>query len=190
MAKLPSRKELAAKIDDLESRLLDFTLGAGTGAVLARSPTARAAAGRGVARFGVPGAIADVVLRGEESIPVRAGVYSVDQLMMLAEGAEMRSREMGVTPTGPVIAPTVPVTKKKVSKFNKAISAGMKKVKASKSYGKKGTISNAKNAFKAVSRTISGLGKRKMPAKGIRRAIASTPAAKIYKDEILRRKNK
>jgi hypothetical protein len=190
MAKLPSRRELADKIDELESRLLDFTLGAGTGAVLARSPTARAAAGRGAARLGPYGALADVVLRGEESIPVRAGVYSVDQLMMLAEGAEQFQRQSSVPLAEPVIAPTAPVTKKKVSKFNKAIKAGMAKVKSSKSFGKKGTISSAKRAFKTVSKTVSGLGKRKMPTKGIRRAIASTPAAKIYKDEILRRKKK
>jgi len=80
--------------------------------------------------------------------------------------------------------------KKKVSKFNKAVSAGMKKVKSSKSFGKKGTISNAKKAFSAVTKTVASLGKRKMPAKGIRRAIASTAAAKRYKDEILRRKMK
>jgi hypothetical protein len=190
MAKLPTRRELADKLDQLERDLAIFAGGAGAGAVLARSPATRAAVGSAVSPLILPTLAADVAIRGEESIPIRAGVYSADQLMMLAEGAEMRSREMGVTPTGPVIAPTVPVTKKKVSKFNKAISAGMKKVKASKSYGKKGTISNAKRAFKAVSKTVSGLGKRKTPAKGIRRAIATTPAAKIYKDEILRRKQK
>lgn len=80
--------------------------------------------------------------------------------------------------------------KKKVSKFNKAISAGMKTVRASKSYGKRGTISSAKKAFSAVAKTVAGLGKRKTPSKGIRRAIATTSAAKIYKDEILRRKMK
>jgi len=190
MAKLPSRRELAAKIDDLESRLFDFTAGAGVGAILARSPTARTAAVGAVSPLIIPSAIADVAIRREESIPVRAGVYTAEQLIMLAEGVEMRSREIGVTPTGPVIAPTVPVTKKKVSKFNRAISAGMKKVKSSKSYGKKGTISNAKKAFTTVTKTISGLGKRKTPSKGIRRAIATTPAAKMYKDEILRRKQK
>ena len=190
MAKLPSRKELADKINDLESRLFDFTAGAGVGAILARSPTARTAAAGAVSPLLLPSAIADVAIRREESIPVRAGVYTSDQLIMLAQGAEMRSREMGVTPTGSVIAPTVPVTRKTPSKFNKAIKAGMAKVRSSKSYGKKGTISNAKRAFAAVSKTVSGLGKRKMPAKGIRRAIASTPAAKIYKDEILRRKLK
>ena len=80
--------------------------------------------------------------------------------------------------------------KKKVSKFNKAISAGMKTIRSSKSYGKRGTISSAKKAFSAVTKTVASLGKRKTPSKGIRRAIATTPAAKIYKEEILRRKMK
>jgi len=80
--------------------------------------------------------------------------------------------------------------KKKASTFNKAVSAGMKKIKSSTSYGKKGSISNAKKAFSAVTKTVASLGKRKMPAKGIKRAIASTPAARKYKDEILRRKMK
>jgi len=188
MAKLPSRRELANKIDELEARLLDFSAGAGVGAVLARSPSARATVGRGVGKLGPYGALADLIVRQEESLPYRAGEFTADELVRLAREAEIHSREMGVTPTGPVIAPTVPVTKKTPSKFNKAISAGMKKVKSSSSYGKKGTISNAKKAFTAVTKTVSGLGKRKMPAKGIRRAIASTPAAKRYKDEILRRK--
>ena len=44
MVKLPSRKELAAKVDQLERDLAVFAGGAGTGAILARSPAARAAA--------------------------------------------------------------------------------------------------------------------------------------------------
>jgi len=190
MAKLPSRRELADKINQLERDLAIFAAGGGVGAVLARSPATRAAVGSAVSPLILPALAADVAIRQEESIPVRAGVYTAEQLIMLAEGVERRSREIGVTPTGPVIAPTVPVTKKKVSKFNRAISAGMKKVRASPSYGKKGTISNAKKAFSAVTKTVAGLGKRKTPSKGIKRAIATTPAAKIYKDEILRRKMK
>jgi len=58
------------------------------------------------------------------------------------------------------------------SKFNKAISAGMKTVKASTSYGKKGTISNAKKAFSVVTKTASALKKTGKVAKsGIRRKI-------------------
>ena len=64
-------------------------------------------------------------------------------------------------------------TKRKASKFNKAISAGMKAVKKSKSFGKPGKFSNSKKAFAAVTKTVSGLKKgRKRPTKGIRGTIA------------------
>ena len=44
MAKLPSRRELADKLDALERDLAIFAAGGGAGAVLARSPIARSAA--------------------------------------------------------------------------------------------------------------------------------------------------
>ena len=64
-------------------------------------------------------------------------------------------------------------TKTKVkSKFNKAVSAGMKVVKASTSYGKKGTINNTKKAFSAVTKTASRINKGAKVAKsGITRKI-------------------
>jgi hypothetical protein len=64
-------------------------------------------------------------------------------------------------------------TKRKLSKFNKAVSAGMKAVKRSKSFGKPGSISNGKKAFATVTKTVSGIKKgRKAPRKGIRGTIA------------------
>ena len=64
-------------------------------------------------------------------------------------------------------------TKTKVkSKFNKAVSKGMNVVKASASYGKKGTITNAKKAFSVVTKTASAVKKTGKVAKsGIRRKI-------------------
>lgn len=63
--------------------------------------------------------------------------------------------------------------KKKPSKFNRAISAGMAAVKRSKSFGKPGKISNNKKAFASVTKTVSSLKKgRKMPKTGVRRTIA------------------
>lgn len=63
-------------------------------------------------------------------------------------------------------------TKKTQSKFNKAVSKGMKIVKASTSYGKKGTINNAKKAFSAVTKVASAASKKKKaPKKGITRKI-------------------
>ena len=58
------------------------------------------------------------------------------------------------------------------SKFNKSIAKGMSVVKASTSYGKKGTISNAKKAFSVVTKTASAVKKTGKVAKsGIKRKI-------------------
>jgi len=62
--------------------------------------------------------------------------------------------------------------KRKASAFNKAVSAGMRVVKKSTSYGKKGTISPAKKAFSVVVKLASAkLKKKKAPKSGIRRRI-------------------
>ena len=66
--------------------------------------------------------------------------------------------------------------KKRRTKFNQAVSTGMKAVKNSASYGKKGTINNAKKAFGAVNKVASKLNKgQKVSPKGptgvIKRAI-------------------
>ena len=70
---------------------------------------------------------------------------------------------------------TVGVKKRKVktsSKFNKMVSAGMKTLKASTSYGKKGTVSNAKKAFSVVTKAASAVTKgHKLPKPGIKRRI-------------------
>ena len=64
------------------------------------------------------------------------------------------------------------IRRKAKSKFNKAVSAGMKTVKASTSYGKKGKISDAKKAFAAVTKTASKINKGAKVAKsGITRKI-------------------
>ena len=67
----------------------------------------------------------------------------------------------------------VPRLKKRaVSKFNKAVSKGMKIVRGSTSYGKKGTINNAKRAFSAVTKVVSlKKRKKKAPKRGIRAKI-------------------
>ena len=67
--------------------------------------------------------------------------------------------------------------KKRRTQFNKAVSEGMKAVKKSASYGKKGTINNAKKAFTQVTKVASKLNKgQKVGTKGptgvIKRAIS------------------
>jgi hypothetical protein len=63
-------------------------------------------------------------------------------------------------------------TVKAKSKFNKAVSAGMKAVKASTSYGKKGIISSPKRAFSVVTKTASHINRGGKVAKsGITRKL-------------------
>jgi len=63
--------------------------------------------------------------------------------------------------------------KKAMTKFNKAVKEGMKIVKSSSSYGKKGTIGNSKKAFSAVTKAVSKARKGgKTPVKGILRKVA------------------
>ena len=65
------------------------------------------------------------------------------------------------------------IRKKTTTKFNKAVKAGMAAVRNSKSYGKKGTINNAKRAFSAVTKVASKVNKgKKVSAKGVTGTIA------------------
>jgi len=68
---------------------------------------------------------------------------------------------------------TIPKAKKRTkSKFNKMVSAGMKTLKASTSYGAKGKISNSKKAFAKVTTTASKILKGGKTAKsGITRKL-------------------
>jgi len=72
---------------------------------------------------------------------------------------------------------TVATKKKSVrtkSKFNKMVSAGMKSVKASTSYGKKGIVNAPKKAFKAVVSAASAVNRgKKLPKSGIKRRLMS-----------------
>ena len=184
MARLPSRKELAAKVDQLERDLQIFAAGGGAGAVLARSPAARAAAVSGVARITPAALAADLLIRQEEAL--------------LARGANVLAQPLGEqVSTGftSLTSPTQVERKarappKKKSRFNKAVSSGLKALKASTSYGKKGTINNAKAAFKTATKAASSrLKGKKAPKKGPART-AYMAAKKVYTDEILRRKMK
>lgn len=175
MARLPSRKELADRINQLERdiKIVSAAAAAGYGT--------RALGGAGIAsRIGgaavgpvaraTPGlALADLIIRQEESVPFRVGEEFIEQAERLASGVEMRARSEGLPIAG---RPAVTPRRKKVSKFSKAVSAGMKTVKASTSYGKKGTINNAKKAFTAVTKTASKINKGAKVAKsGITRKI-------------------
>jgi len=79
---------------------------------------------------------------------------------------------------GPRAAPFIPGIiekfrpKRKASAFNKAVSAGMRVVKKSTSYGGKGVIKPAQKAFSVVVKLASARKKKKKaPKSGIRRKI-------------------
>ena len=62
--------------------------------------------------------------------------------------------------------------KKTQSKFNKMVSAGMKKLKDTTSYGKKGIINAPKKAFKSVVGAASAVNRgKKLPKSGIKRTL-------------------
>ena len=83
--------------------------------------------------------------------------FAVDQARKAVE--LMPDFEELVRPTG-LISP-LPHRRSKKTKFNRAVSAGMKAAKASKYYGKKGVLSSPKKAFSAVTKIASKLTKGK-----------------------------
>ena len=154
---------------------------------IARPGTSRAAAKAAVRAIGSAGMVlapraASATTGFIQSNPVAAGVGlglgalqtppGQDLLALAAErGRADRVRfEQALTDLTMVTAPKA--RKKVKSKFNAAIAAGMKAVRASTSYGKKGTINNAKKAFAAVTKTASKINKGGKVAKsGIARKI-------------------
>ena len=63
--------------------------------------------------------------------------------------------------------------KRKVSKYSRAVKAGMQAVKQSKFGGKKGTIRSAKSTFGTVNKVVSAVNRgKKVSTKGIRGTIA------------------
>jgi len=162
---------------------LEKAMAAVIGLDIARPGTSRAAAKRAVA----------VLARGAvRAAPVAAQAARVNPYAA-AGLTGLAAYELGLL--DPLAAPTMQaaqtateaaqeilierperVRKKRKTTFNKAVSAGMKAVKQSTSYGKKGTINNAKKAFSAVNKVASKLNKgQKVSTKGptgvIKRAI-------------------
>ena len=72
-----------------------------------------------------------------------------------------------------IVVPIKKSGRKTRSKFNRAVSSGMKAVRSSSYYGKSGTINNAKRAFSAVTRTASKINRgKKVSNKGVTGKIA------------------
>jgi len=105
------------------------------------------------------------------------GALQTEQGQQLLEMAEDRGRmdrirfEQALTDLEIGVKSRVKKTK---SKFNRMVSAGMKDIKASTSYGKKGIINAPKKAFKAVVGAASAVVKgKKLPKSGIKRRLMS-----------------
>ena len=133
-------------------------------------------AGLGVAALGTPQGQQLLAAAEEHGRQSRILFERAQQELMTSP--ERFGREVAATGALSSFTPTaqrqvVPRLKKRaVSKFNKAVSKGMKIVRASTSYGKKGKINNAKRAFSAVTKVVSlKKKKKKAPRSGIRAKI-------------------
>jgi len=88
---------------------------------------------------------------------------AVDEAVFRA--TELPARQLQTAIASPVFKPAV---KRKVSKYSKAVKAGMAAVKASKFNGAKGKISNAKTTFAKVNKVASAVNKgKKVASKGV-----------------------
>jgi len=88
---------------------------------------------------------------------------------MIQEGLQSA---FDTTPLGIGVKLGQKLRKKTPTSFNSAVKKGMSIVKQSTSYGKKGTISNAKKAFSTVTKVASAASKKKtIPKTGITRKI-------------------
>ena len=127
--------------------------------------------GGSVARAAIP--LATNPLIGGTALGL--GALQTEQGQQLLEMAEDRGRmdrirfEQALTDLEVGVGKVKSRTK---SKFNKYVSAGMKSVKASTTYGKKGIINAPKKAFKAVVSAASAVNKgKKMPKSGLKRKL-------------------
>jgi hypothetical protein len=157
---------------------LELAMGALLGLELATPGMTRAAA---KASLGVVARLAPVAGRVALANPMATGVGLGLGALQTAPGQELlaASQERGrqdrlrlerLVQDTLAIAPIK--AKKKVSSFNRAVSKGMKTVKASTSFGKKGVINNAKKAFSLVTKTVSSKKQgKKAPKRGIKRKI-------------------
>jgi len=105
--------------------------------------------------------IADLVEQGFEILqPAAAPVGQFLREQVFTPEHLQRGLESGVISAPAFLDPLrerITGQKRKKSKFNRAVSAGMKAVKGSKYYGKKGTFSNSRKAFSAVTKIASKL---------------------------------
>jgi hypothetical protein len=169
------------RLEQIENALLVLA-GGSAGFSVARQGLAGTA--RSVARPIVGTPQGRAVLAGITYSELVAELMERDRAMAEAQGmngvvAEATRQLSGPVPILPgfaasaVSGPAKKTRKRVKSKFNKSVSAGMKAVRSSKFYGKKGTINNAKRAFSAVTKVASKVNKgKKVSTKGVSGTIA------------------
>lgn len=155
---------------------LEKAMAAVIGLDLARPGTTRAAAKQALAMVG-RGAVRAAPVAARINPYAAAGLtglaaYEAGLLDPLAQPAMQVAQAVDEV----IVQAPARRRKKRRTAFNKAVSEGMKAVKKSASYGKKGSINNAKKAFGAVNKVASKLNKgQKVSTKGptgvIKRAI-------------------
>ena len=156
---------------------LEKAMAAVIGLDLARPGTTRAAAKQALAMIG-RGAVRAAPVAARVNPYAAAGLtglaaYEAGLLDPLAQPAMQVAQAVDEV----IVQAPARRRKKRRTQFNKAVSEGMKAVKKSASYGKKGTINNARKAFTQVTKVASKLNKgKKVGAKGptgvIKRAIS------------------
>jgi hypothetical protein len=107
------------------------------------------------------------------SLPPSPGIPGVEDIIT-GTMARPVTEFLGVTPRIPKGFDPMTMMRRprKPSAFNRAVSAGMKVVKKSTSYGKRGVIKPAKKAFAVVVKLAAAKKKKKKaPKSGIRRRI-------------------
>ncbi len=133
-------------------------------------PAAGRAAGRATARA------APAIGRGAVALARRNPYVATGAALLAAERAGLLDPVLDPVEEFVEEEVVIPIQKsgrKTRSKFNKAVSSGMKAVRASTSYGKKGKINNAKKAFSAVTKVASKVNRgKKVSAKGVTGTIA------------------
>ena len=165
------------RLEQLENAILVLA-GGGAGFAAGRLGTGAAARAAATSPVGQAALAGFTITQLREELNARDAMIAEQEFGSLAGRATELVQRISPVPV-PLAQATVAglnlgkkTRKKTKSKFNKAVSAGMKAVKNSTSYGKKGTINNSKKAFSAVTKTASKINKGgKVAKKGIQRKI-------------------
>ena len=156
------------------------------------TPGPVAGAALGVAAIQNRERIADAAGNIYERVAPAAQEFGTGVIERALDPATYQQEDVGFTQPMDLFAQSFTKSrKKKKTKFNQAVSKGMSIIKNSTSYGKKGTINNAKKAFTAVTKAASAVSKgRKAPKSGIRRKLHTAMSKILPKKKKTTKKRK